>query len=253
MTINSQAVICILIIRFLLTFFNWFFGRIRDDTYRIYFNFFDCQRIVLRQMRFFDLTDDRTGRQINPIGLPHRQPLVLFDAEDDLFSVCFLQNDPALALKRNAGNRKTNAFLRAIAFVREHYIKLCAADAAEKQQQRAEDQKRPVAGERGNNSCSQKRQAEQQRQQPLLQQRRRPRKNLFHGQHRSKTICLCRDRFAIAAETGRACREAAIRIGRFSLVVSSLSYKQSMSCSSERSVRTPRSAHLINSALLRSA
>lgn len=64
MTINSQAVICILIIRFLLTFFNWFFGRIRDDTYRIYFNFFDCQRIVLRQMRFFDLTDDRTGRQI---------------------------------------------------------------------------------------------------------------------------------------------------------------------------------------------
>lgn len=150
-----------------------------------------------------------------------------------MITVRSLQCNPALPLKRNAGNRKTNAFLRAIAFVREHYIKLRTANAAKKQEQCAEDQKRPIAGERRNDGCGQERQAEQQRQQPLLQQRRRPRKNLFHGQHRSKTICLCRYRFAIAAETGRACREAAIRIGRFSLVVNSSSYRQSMSCASE--------------------
>ena len=177
--------------------------------------------------------DNCTDWQIDPIGLPHRQPLVLFDAEDDLFSVCFLQNDPALALKRNAGNRKTNAFLCTIALICKQYIKLCAADAAEKQQQRAEDQKRPIAGERRNDGCGQKRQAEQQRKQPLLQQWCGPCKDLFHIQHRSKTICLCRYKFAIAAETGRACREAAIRIGRFSLVVNSSSYRQSMSCASE--------------------
>ena len=170
-----------------------------------------------------------------------------------MITVRSLQCNPALVLKWNAGNCKADTVFCTVALICKQYIKLRTADAAEKQQQCAEDQKRPVAGERGNNSCSQKRQAEQQRQQPLLQQRRRPRKNLFHGQHRSKTICLCRYRFAIAAETGRACREAAIRMGRFSLVVSSLSYKQSMSCSSERSVRTPRSAHLISSALLRSA
>ena len=160
MTINSQAVICILIIRFLLTFFNWFFGRIRDDTYRIYFNFFDCQRIVLRQMRFFDLTDDRTGRQINPIGLPHRQALVLFYAENKLRTIRFLQRYPALPLKRNTGNRKTDTFFCMIVPICKQYIKLRTANAAKKEEQCAENQKRPVAGERGNNSRSQKRQAE---------------------------------------------------------------------------------------------
>lgn len=148
MTINSQAVICILIIRFLLTFFNWFFGRIRDDTYRIYFNFFDCQRTGLRQICFFDLTGNCTDRQIDPIGLPHRQTLILFNAEDDLFTVCFLQSDPALALKRNAGNRKTDTFFCMIALIYKQYIKFCTADTAEKQQQCTENQERPVAGER---------------------------------------------------------------------------------------------------------
>ena len=170
-----------------------------------------------------------------------------------MITVRSLQCNPALVLKWNAGNCKADTVFCTVALICKQYIKLCAADAAEKQQQCAEDQKRPVAGEGGNDGCGQKRQTEQQRQQPLLQQRRGPRKNLFHGQHRSKTICLCRYRFAIAAETGRACREAAIRMGRFSLVVNSSSYRQSMSCASERSVRTPRSAHLINSALLRSA
>ena len=92
--------------------------------------------------------------------------------------------------KGNPGFR--NFHLRAIAFVREHYIKLCAANAAKKQEQCAEDQKRPIAGERRNDGCGQERQAEQQRKQPLLQQRRGPRKELLHSQHRSKTICLCR-------------------------------------------------------------
>lgn len=192
MTINSQAAICILIIRFLLTFFNSFFGRIRDDTFRACFNFFNCQCTWLRQVRGLDFTGNCEKRQIDPIVLPHRQALVLFYAEDDLFSVRFLQRDPALPLKRNAGNRKTDTFFCMIAQIYKQHIKLRTANSAEKQQQCAEDQERSVAGERGNNSCSQKRQAEQQRQQPLLQQRRRPRKNLFHGQHRSKTICLCR-------------------------------------------------------------
>ena len=136
--------------------------------------------------------DNCTDWQIDPIGLPHRQPLVLFHAENKLFAVCFLQRDPALPLKRNAGNRKTNAFLPALAFVREHYIKLRTANAAKKQEQCAEDQKRPIAGERRNDGCSQERQAEQQRQQLLLQKWCGPRKELLHSQHRSKTICLCR-------------------------------------------------------------
>ena len=192
MTISRQAVICILIIRFLLAFFNSFFGRIRNDTFRPCFNFLNCQCTKPRQVRGLDFTGNCGKRQIDPIRLPHRQPLVLFNAEDDLFAVRFLQHDPALALKRNAGNRKTNAVLCTISSVHEQHIKLRAADIAEKQQQCAEDQKRPVAGECGNNSRGQKRQAEQQRQQPLLQQRRRPRKEFFHSQHRSKTICLCR-------------------------------------------------------------
>ena len=150
-----------------------------------------------------------------------------------MITVRSLQCNPALVLKWNAGNCKADTVFCTVALICKQYIKLCAADAAEKQQQCAEDQKRPIAGERRNDGCGQERQAEQQRQQPLLQQRRRPRKNLFHGQHRSKTICLCRYRFAIAAETGRVCREAAIRIGRFSLVVNSSSYRQSMSCASE--------------------
>ena len=150
-----------------------------------------------------------------------------------MITVRSLQCNPALVLKWNAGNCKADTVFCTVALICKQYIKLCAADAAEKQQQRAEDQKRPIAGECGNDGCSQKRQAEQQRQQPLLQQRRGPREELFHSQHRSKTICLCRYRFAIAAETGRACREAAIRIGRFSLVVNSSSYRQSMSCASE--------------------
>ena len=158
--------------------------------------------------------DNCTDWQIDLIGLPHRQPLVLFYAEDKLLTACLLQNNSSLSLKRNAGDRKTNAFLCTIAFVREHYIKLRTANAAKKQEQCAEDQKRPIAGECGNNSRSQKRQTEQQRQQPLLKQRRGPCKDLFHIQHRSKTICLCRYRFAIAAETGRACRDVAIRIGK---------------------------------------
>ena len=150
-----------------------------------------------------------------------------------MITVRSLQCNPALVLKWNAGNCKADTVFCTVALICKQYIKLCAADAAEKQQQCAEDQKRPIAGERRNDGCGQERQAEQQRQQPLLQQRRGPRKDLFHGQHRSKTICLCRYRFAIAAETGRACREAAIRIGRFSLVVNSSSYRQSMSCASE--------------------
>ena len=111
---------------------------------------------------------------------------------NELFAVCFLQRDPALPLKRNAGNCKTDTVFCMIVPIYKQYIKLRTANAAKKQKQCAEDQKRPIAGERRNDGCGQERQAEQQRQQPLLQQRRGPRKDFFHIQHRSKTICLCR-------------------------------------------------------------
>ena len=159
MTINSQAAICILIIRFLLTFFNSFFGRIRDDTFRACFNFFNCQCTWLRQVCGLDFTGNCGKRQIDPIGLSHRQPLVLFYTEDKLHTIYFLQRDPALPLERNAGNRKTDTFFCMIALIYKQYIKLCTADTAEKQQQCAENQKRPVAGECGNDGRGQKRQA----------------------------------------------------------------------------------------------
>ena len=74
--------------------------------------------------------DNCTDWQRDPIGLPHRQPLVLFYAEDKLLTACLLQNNSSLSLKRNAGDRKTNAFLCTIAFVHEQYIKLRTANAA---------------------------------------------------------------------------------------------------------------------------
>jgi hypothetical protein len=43
--------------------------------------------------------DNCTDWQIDPIVLPHRQPLVLFHAENKLRAVCFLQNNSALPLE----------------------------------------------------------------------------------------------------------------------------------------------------------
>ena len=71
-----------------------------------------------------------------------------------MITVRSLQCNPALVLKWNAGNCKADTVFCTVALICKQYIKLCAADAAEKQQQCAEDQKRPIAGECGNNSHS---------------------------------------------------------------------------------------------------